>query len=97
MNARSPGEEMVRWFNERRIMHETGGDLDAYRMRVAQQLLQDPEFLAHVQQCMQSGGSAAAAAAAAPGQAQPRGEDGRFVPQQNSPGMRCVSRRHSAG
>jgi hypothetical protein len=67
MSARSPGEEMVRWFNERRIMHETGGDPNAFRMRVAQQLLQDPEFLAYMQQ--QAGGmpppNAAAAAAAA--------------------------------
>ena len=46
MNSRSPGEEMVRWFQERSVMHETGGDLNAFRQRVAQELLQDPNFLA---------------------------------------------------
>jgi hypothetical protein len=84
MNARSPGEEMVRWFNERRIMHETGGDLNAFRNRVAQQLLQDPEFLAYMQQ---NGGSMPPperqqSRQQHAGQMQPRGEDGRFQPQQ---------------
>jgi hypothetical protein len=76
MNARSPGEEMVRWFHERRLMHETGGNLDAYRQRVLQEALQNPEFLAQLQQ---QGGMRP------PPQQQPqpaRGEDGRFVPQQ---------------
>lgn len=84
INARSPGEELVRWFNERRVMHEVGGDIDQYRMRVAQQLLQDPQFLAHMQQHMQNGG-APPMQPPQPGQAQPRGEDGRFVPQQPQP------------
>lgn len=81
MNARSPGEEMVRWFNERRLLHESGGDVNAFRMRVAQQLLQDPEFLAYMQtnagQVQQQQPQPQHA-----GQMQPRGEDGRFVPQQ---------------
>ena len=75
MNARSPGEEMVRWFNERRLMHETGGNLEAYRERILQEALQDPQFLARLQQ-----------QGIAPPQQQldqrPRGEDGRFLPQQ---------------
>lgn len=74
MNARSPGEEMVRWFHERRLMHETGGNLDAYRQRVLQEALQNPEFMAQLQQ---QGGTP-------PQQQRPRGEDGRFqqAPQQ---------------
>jgi len=81
INARSPGEEMVRWFNERRVMHETGGNVEAYRMRVAQQLLQDPEFLAYMQQQQGGGMPPAHQLPASQGQQQPRGEDGRFVPQ----------------
>jgi hypothetical protein len=80
MNARSPGEEMVRWFNERRIMHETGGDINVYRHRVAAQLLQDPEFLAYMQQ--QQSGAMPPPNAQRAGQMQPRGDDGRFQPQQ---------------
>src|SRR6188768_1263240 len=79
MNARSPGEEMVRWFNERRLMHETGGNLDAYRQRILEEALQNPEYLARLQQ---QGGMMQR-----PGQQQPqpaRGDDGRFVPQQQS-------------
>ena len=69
MNARSPGEEMVRWFNERRLMHETGGNLDAFRERVIQEYLQQQGGVMPPQQ--------------QPQQQQPaRGEDGRFVPQQ---------------
>ena len=57
MNARSPARKMVvRWFNERRVMHETQGDINGYRHRVAQQLLQDPDFLAHAAQLLQNGG-----------------------------------------
>jgi hypothetical protein len=76
MNARSPGEEMVRWFNERRLMHETGGNLDAYRQRILQEAMQDPEFMAQLQQ---QGG-----AMRPPVQPQvpvARGEDGRFQAQ----------------
>jgi hypothetical protein len=82
MNARSPGEEMVRWFNERRLLHESGGDVNAFRMKVAQQLLQDPEFLAYMQT---NAGQVQQGEQPQPqhaGQTQPRGEDGRFVPQQ---------------
>ena len=86
MNARSPGEEMVRWFNERRLLHESGGDVNAFRMRVAQQLLQDPEFLAYMQtnagQVQQQQPQPQPQHA---GQMQPRGEDGRFLPQQQQP------------
>jgi|SRR6188508_2300066 len=84
INARSPGEEVVRWFNERRIMHETGGDINAYRNRVAQQLLQDPNFLAYMQQ-QQANGGPMPPQQPQPGQTQPRGEDGRFRPQQPQP------------
>jgi hypothetical protein len=76
MNARSPGEEMVRWFSERRLMHETGGNLDAYRQRILQEALQDPEFLAQLQQ--QGGGMRPPVQQQQPA----RGEDGRFLPTQ---------------
>ena len=81
MNARSPGEEMVRWFHERYVMHETGGDLNAFRQRVASELLQDPQFLAYMQN-VQNGSMPPPQAQPQRGQAQARGEDGRFVPQQ---------------
>lgn len=85
INARSPGEEVVRWFNERRVMHETQGDINGYRHRVAQQLLQDPNFLAHAAQLLQNGGVPPPQQQQQPGQAQPRGQDGRFVPQPQQP------------
>jgi hypothetical protein len=87
MNARSPGEEMVRWFHERRLMHETGGNLDAYRNRILQEALQNPEFMAQLQ-----------ASGAVPSQPQrsqqARGENGQFVPHNSrrSPGKKSASR-----
>jgi hypothetical protein len=74
MNARSPGEEMVRWFNERRLMHETGGNLDAYRQRILEEALQNPEFMARLQA---QGG---VVPSQQPSQEQrARGDDGRFL------------------
>src|SRR5215203_2463081 len=78
MNARSPGEEMVRWFHERRLMHETGGNLDAYRQRVLQEAMQDPEFMARLQQ---QGGVVPPPQAQQPAQ-RARDENGQFVSQQ---------------
>jgi hypothetical protein len=73
MNARSPGEEMVRWFNERRLMHETGGDLEAYRQRIIQEYQQQQGGAMPPPQLQQQPDQRA------------RGDDGRFLPQQQQP------------
>ena len=70
MNARSPGEEMVRWFHERRMLHETGGNLDAYRQRIIDEYLQQQGGVAPSQQQPDH---------------RARDENGRFLPQQQQP------------
>jgi hypothetical protein len=87
MNSRSPGEEMVRWFNERRIMNATRGDLDGFVRYILQRAQTEPEFMAQVlggapppqqplQQQPQPQGN---------GNGPARGEDGRFVSQPQQP------------
>ena len=71
MNARSPGEEMVRWFHERRMLHETGGNLDAYRQRIIEEYLQ------------QQGGGMSPQQQQPDQRA--RGDDGRFLPAAPQP------------
>lgn len=44
MNAPDPGEAIMQWHNERRLLQETGGDPNAYRQRIAGELRSDPAF-----------------------------------------------------
>lgn len=44
MNAPDPGEAVMQWHSEQRLLHETGGDPSAYRQRVAGELKADPAF-----------------------------------------------------
>jgi hypothetical protein len=41
----NPGEAIVTWHKQQMLLRETNGDLDAYKSRVREELLQDPEFL----------------------------------------------------
>jgi hypothetical protein len=69
MSSPSPGQEIVRWHQERQIFQETGGDLNAYRERLREELRQE----------MANGGQPTPRAAAA--QDAPRAPDGRFAPR----------------
>ena len=84
MNSRSPGEEMVRWFNERRILEATRGDLDGFVRHVVGRAQSDPEFFAAV---MGQGQPAQDMPVAPPQQSDepPRGPDGRFSKQAAQP------------
>lgn len=44
-NARSPFRELVRLYDERQTLQQIGGDLNAYRSKVRDEALNDPEFM----------------------------------------------------
>jgi hypothetical protein len=44
INSGNPGKALMRWHGEREAVRETGGDLSAYRQRVLDEALSDPEF-----------------------------------------------------
>ena len=76
MNSRSPGEEMVRWFNEQRIMTATRGDLDGFVRYILTRAQSEPEFVSQV-----LGGMPPPQPQGNGNGGPPRGEDGRFVSQ----------------
>jgi hypothetical protein len=43
LNANNPGRELMRWHDRAAAMREIGGDPVAYRQRLREELLQDPE------------------------------------------------------
>lgn len=45
-NSRDPGEELMRWHREEKAKAEVGTDLPAYKARLREEALKDPEFLA---------------------------------------------------
>jgi hypothetical protein len=45
MQSHDPYGVIVRWHNEREVMASTGGNLDAYRQRILDEGLKDPEYL----------------------------------------------------
>jgi hypothetical protein len=44
MQSHDPYGVIVRWHNEREVMASTGGNLDAYRQRILDEALKDPEY-----------------------------------------------------
>lgn len=44
-NAGNPGKALMRWHKERATVQEIGGDLNAYKARLRDEALKDPEFL----------------------------------------------------
>jgi len=42
--SRDPGETLIEWHRERKTQAEIGGDLNAYKERLRQEALKDPEF-----------------------------------------------------
>jgi hypothetical protein len=42
--SRDPGETLITWHRERKTQAEIGGDLNAYKERLRQEALKDPEF-----------------------------------------------------
>lgn len=39
-----PGETLIGWFRELKMRHEVGNDLGAYRKKISDDMLKDPEF-----------------------------------------------------
>ena len=51
----NPGEAIVSWFKQQELVRETNGDINAYRQKMRDELLKDPEFIkAAVQAAQQS-------------------------------------------
>jgi hypothetical protein len=72
MSAPSPGEEIMRWHRENTLLQETGGDIEAFRQRIREQVLQE----------LQGGGQAGQPSGrAAAAQDAPRRENGQFAPR----------------
>ena len=44
--SRDPGETLIKWHREQKTKAEIGGDLIAYKQRLRDEALKDPEFLA---------------------------------------------------
>lgn len=44
VNAPNPGKALMRWHRQNAAMHEVGGDLGAYRERVLEEAMENPEF-----------------------------------------------------
>lgn len=42
--SRNPGETLIQWYRERKTAEEIGGDLTAYKQRLREEALKDPEF-----------------------------------------------------
>lgn len=77
MNAPSPGEEIVKWFKQSSVLREVGEDPAAYRQRLRDEMLNDPEVAA---QFAQKFGVQYTAPTTAPEPA-PRQADGTFAPK----------------
>lgn len=69
MTSSDPGEEIVSWFRENSLIQETGGDVNAFRERIRQELLAEMQ------------GGKAPAAPTAPAADVPRRENGQFAPR----------------
>jgi hypothetical protein len=48
MGARSPGQAIVDWFRRDAVLREVGTDPAAYRQKLQNELLEDPNFIAQV-------------------------------------------------
>lgn len=42
--SRDPGETLMQWYREQKTVQEIGGDLTAYKQRLRDEALKDPEF-----------------------------------------------------
>jgi hypothetical protein len=42
--SRDPGETLIQWHREQKTRQEIGGDLNAYKQRLREEALKDPEF-----------------------------------------------------
>lgn len=43
-NAPQPGRALMKWFGDLEVLHEIGGDINGFRQKEAERLMQDPEF-----------------------------------------------------
>jgi hypothetical protein len=44
ISAPNPGRAVMKWHSEQALLREVGSDPDAYRQKVAKEIMQDPEF-----------------------------------------------------
>jgi hypothetical protein len=91
MQTMDPYGEMVRWYQQRKLFADIGGDLNAYNQRVLQAAMQNPDFQAQV---------IAAARGQAPQvaqPAQPRTSNGQFASSNSQPSLPSITRVGSTG
>lgn len=84
MTSSDPGEEIVSWYRENSVIQETGGDLNAFRERIRQELLAE----------MQGGQRVAAPAPVAD---LPRRENGQFAARHEVRLPTATSRMNGSG
>jgi len=58
-NAPNPGKALMRWHNEQQVLREIGGDPQAYERKVAQRLLEDPDYRRELTQALSGDARAA--------------------------------------
>lgn len=56
-SSRDPGETLLEWHRENKTRQEIGGDLNAYKQRLRDEALKDPEFLAKAIEAARGGAS----------------------------------------
>lgn len=96
MQAPNPYMAAVEWMKRRDALAEIGDDVSAYRQRLAEQLLQDPEFLGRASEAARSfaAGNPGVQPASQP-QAQPRTPAGQFASAPKPPSLPSVNRAGS--
>jgi hypothetical protein len=91
MQTMDPYGEMVRWYQQKKMFADIGGDLNAYNQRVLQAAMQNPDFQAQV---------IAAARGQAPQvaqPAQPRTSNGQFASSNGPSSLPSITRVGSTG
>ena len=66
MASPNPGKAIMDWHQNRTIVAETGGDLTAYREKLREEMLNDPEILKQLGERLKAGGGNPAPAAGQP-------------------------------
>lgn len=70
-SAVNPGEALVQWHRQQRALTEFGTDPDAYRQKVRDELMKDPEFRAQIVAALKAEATGQQPTSAAPAQSRP--------------------------
>ena len=54
ISQRNPGRAIMQWYRQNETLHTVGNDPEAYRAKVKEELLNDPEFVAQMQERMRA-------------------------------------------